>query len=736
MILYSLTNPIKTQIQEGDYPFYQLSWQTPKNLITDQVANGANGVPEMFTALNGCGIREGTVCFASAAGNMLPTLLTARSADHATSIHQHNGTRRIMAALTISRQFVRLGAKNPYARLIEGANGNPLNSLHLGFTINPSQGFQRNIHPITVIQKREPTSLVKERDPAFLFGVGFYNDINATTCSSCLPCAAQTPDDLLNTCLPSFESAKPTNNNCKFTCANCTSTSPLLKWQKTAQNATSKGSKTRSNTCFCDCYQELYYHNEGVLQGQQAAYQSRRDTLCRRTMRPLDMVNGTGSMPYINDKALYDFVKHTKDFTWNTSSAPLKQTYLLFNPSIGVCSKKCECEGKCLGNQMRAKNVLMSIIQFINRNGSSNFTAHNYNFVSDYIGNPYNKGNMTNLYCLMSVFFDQMEIKNNTVEIKASLNKMLLDTDLTRLTKLDPQTIISKILFDQTQWTHQQATNRGAIVFAQSTGPDTFLEMQLAFSEQLGTQYYDLTPQFLLLKFLLNSIVIRDPLVQRLTLNQTATVETVLGDLTINDTGNFELTPDSSLSKEIDFAGTSASKASGHIMAALKNEKTAWQRVPTLNSKPLSSISEPLLKRIAGGKGKEIGDYGQQMTGFAGEGTCLTGDINALNRPGLAKKVTVFCRNINLSSREMTQNVRERGDNCFQLFVKPHTTDPNYSMLATHVLQVTPVPPEIMTSKLAQLPNMIEAMSNRVQRLRSIVTKGMVSKIKKTNASL
>ena len=265
MILTSLNVPLKNAYNQTDYPFYDFQYIAPKNLITDQVSSNNNGVDRTFDALNTCGIHEGEVCYASSNGEYLPTLQTARAADHAASQHQQNARHRINAAMITRNQFRR----NPaYARLREGAIGNPLYALNLGFTISPSLGFATLAHAITVIQKRASTSLSKEWDPAFLFGESFYEMINATTCSSCEPCSTTTKTDLLHTCLPNLTGATVSKKmkKCKFICTGCSNTSPLLKWQVGAQNVTNKGSKTRAKTCFCDCYQEEYY-NPVILQG-------------------------------------------------------------------------------------------------------------------------------------------------------------------------------------------------------------------------------------------------------------------------------------------------------------------------------------------------------------------------------------------------------------------------------------------------------------------------------------
>ena len=161
--------------------------------------------------------------------------------------------------------------------------------------------------------------------------------------------------------------------------------------------------------------------------------------------------------------------------------------------------------------------------------------------------------------------------------------------------------------------------------------------------------------------------------------------------------------------------------ASGKIMDALKGNPSAYN----MPQRPVK-LTLSQRKRIAAGKGKEIGDYGQQMTAFAGGATCITGDINAFNRPGLAKRVTVICKNRNVTSREMTEIVHERGDNCFQLFSRPHTTNPNLSVVAIQVLQVAPVPPQDIQVALQNLTQLMSDMNSRIQQLRSIVTRGNV----------
>jgi hypothetical protein len=245
-----------------------------------------------------------------------------------------------------------------------------------------------------------------------------------------------------------------------------------------------------------------------------------------------------------------------------------------------------------------------------------------------------------------------------------------------------------------------------------------FTQVIASWNQAFGPNFLSPLVQYLLLKFVLNSIVINDPAVKNVTLNQTAKVETVIGTIAIDVHGDFVRHNTKSI--EVDYKGTSAAEASGKFMDSLKNNASAWV--------PLSETTYPkhMVARIGGGKGKEIGDYGSQMSSFV-EGTCLTGDLNAMNRPGLAKRVVVVCKNRTLTSREMTENVCERGDNCFQLFSKPDTTNPNLSLLAMQVLQVAPVPQEEMAEAISNLDSAITAMEQRVRRLRSIVVKGNVS---------
>jgi len=734
MILTSLNVPLKNAYDQTDYPFYDFQYIAPKNLITDQVSSNNNGVDRTFDALNTCGIHEGEVCYASSNGEYLPTLQTARAADHAASQHQQNARHRINAAMITRNQFRR----NPaYARLREGAIGNPLYALNLGFTISPSLGFASLAHAITVIQKRASTSLSKEWDPAFLFGESFYEMINATTCSSCEPCSTTTKTDLLHTCLPNLTGATVSKKmkKCKFICTGCSNTSPLLKWQVGAQNVTNKGSKTRAKTCFCDCYQEEYY-NPVILQGEQQKYQFNRDQLCRGgTVGPLNMVHDNMSEPYNNDQALYNFIKRTRQ-SWIKDGLPKK--YAQFNYSVGVCTKKCGCQGKCLGNQMRAYRALVAFGQLAQGGIQANTFDVNpqYNWVTLYINGASDierQNHMTNVYCLVSILFEQMVIdtQQNTIIIKEPLNGMLQNV-------FGQQTMaaVTKILSNQLFWSHGRITRELAgqdIIFPTPNGPTPFAAIILQWQTTLGTtNFYKPTSQFLLLKFLLNSIVIGVPSVKNLTLYQTANVETVIGNIDINQDGVFYSTGNEAKSVEVDYKGTSAAEASGKFMDSLKNNPSAWK----ISDKRPATLSPHVLKRHAGGKGKEIGDYGQQMTAFAGEATCLTGDLNAFNRPGLAKRVSVTCRNTSLTSREMTDNIRERGDECFQLFSKPNGTSPHLSLVAIQVLQVARVPQDSMVAALQQLPKAILAIKERKQQLKGIVQRGNVSVVAKRQKNL
>jgi len=681
------------------YPFYDFQYIAPKNLITDQVSSGNSGVEQIFTALNICGIHEGEVCYASKNGAYLPTLQTARAADHAASQHQQYARHRINQAM---RTYDQMRTYAGYNRLRASAIGNPLYALNLGFTIHPSTGFISNHTPITVIQRRAKTSLSKERDPAFLFGMRFYEMITNTTCSSCEPCSnrVQTPTDLLHTCLPTFNSPADVSKRtrtCKFTCSGCSNTSPLLKWQKGPQNVTNKGSKTRAKTCFCDCYQEAYY-SPRILQGEQQKYQARRDQLCRGgTVGPLNMVHDNMSGPYVNDEALYKFIMMTKQ-TWMKDGLPKK--YAQFIYSVGVCTKKCGCQGKCIGNRWRAEQALVGF-QGISANISADTLRADaqFNWVSLYITagstEEEKQNNMTNVYCLVSKLFEQMVIDTagNTIIIKEPLNSMLQD-----VFGQTTNAAVIKILFDQIFWSHSYITSTtgGQIFFPTPAGSLPFDRIITNWQKNLGQNFLTPTSLFLLLKFLLNSIVIGVPSVKNLTLYQTANVETVIGPIQLNPKGIFE--HPSAKSEEVDYNGTSAAGASGKIMDALKNNASAWHR-PT----SASGYKRQLVKRIAAEKGKEIGDYGQQITAFTGEAVCLTGDLNAFNRPGLAKKVTVFCKNTMLTSKEMTENVRERGDDCFQLFSRPNATNPVLSVVAIQVLQVAPVPQDVMVAASGQL---------------------------------
>ena len=724
MILTSLNVPMKPSYHlETDYPFSDFLYNAPKNLITDQVSSNNNGVARTFDALNTCGIYEGEVCYASSDGAYLPTLQTARAADHAASQHQQNARHRINQAMLTYEHMKTYAA---YKRLREGAIGNPLYALNLGFTIRPSLGFATLNHAITVIQKRASTSLSKERDPAFLFGVPFYEMINATTCSSCQPCSSATKTDLLHTCLPNLTAATVSKNkkNCKFICTGCSNTSPLLKWQVGAQNVTNKGSKTRAKTCFCDCYQEEYY-NPVILQGEQPKYQTNRDQLCGSAVEPLNMMNGAGKAQYNSDQELYQFIGATKQ-TWIKDGLPKK--YAQFNYSVGVCTKKCGCQGKCLGNQMRARQALDAFKNLSADIPATTFDVNpQYNWVSAYINagtsDIERQNHMTNVYCLVSILFEQMVIETaqNTIIIKEPLNSTLQDV-------FGQQTsaAVTKILFNQLFWSHTHITSTSGgqyIFFPTSDGPRSFDQIILQWQNKLGYDFYQVVPQFLLLKFLLNSIVIGVPSVKNLTLYQTANVATFIGKIDINGNGEFYSTDNKAKSVEVDYKGTSAAEASGKFMDSLKNNPAAW----IIRDSSPASLSIHVRKRHAGGKGKEIGDYGQQITAFAGEATCLTGDLNAFNRPGLAKRVSVTCRNNSLTSREMTDNIRERGDECFQLFSKPHGTNPNLSLIAIQVLQVAPVPQHVMEQALNDLPGLRAAIDSRVKRLKSIVKSGNVS---------
>jgi len=731
MILTSLKVPIKMSYSETDYPFYDFLYIAPKNLITDQVSSNNNGVARTFRALNTCGIYEGEVCYASSNGAYLPTLQTARAADHAASQHQQNARHRINQAMITYEQMKTYAG---YKRLRKGAIGNPLYALNLGFTIRPSLGFATLAHAITVIQKRASTSLSKEWDPAFLFGESFYAMINATTCSSCEPCSTTTTTDLLHTCLPNLTAATVSKRTrtCKFTCSGCSNTSPLLKWQVGAQNVTNKGSKTRAKTCFCDCYQEEYY-NPVILQGEQQKYQTKRDQLCRGTVGPLNMVHDNMSGPYNNDQALYNFIKRTRQ-SWIKDGLPKK--YAQFNYSVGVCTKKCGCQGKCLGNRMRARKALDAFKKLSADISAEFYTVDpKYNWVSLYINGASDierQNHMTNVYCLVSILFEQMVIdtQHNTIIIKEPLNGMLQN-----VFGDETNAAVTKILFNQLFWSHAHITTElggKPILFPTSQGYHTFANIMTAWTAKLPQTFYSPTSQFLLLKFLLNSIVIGVPSVKNLTLYQTANVETVIGNIDINESGEFYSTDNKATSVEVDYKGTSAAEASGKFMDSLKNNPSAW----IIRDRSPRSLSIHVRKRHAGGKGKEIGDYGQEITAFAGEATCLTGDLNAFNRPGLAKRVSVTCRNTSLTSREMTDNIRERGDGCFQLFSKPHGTNPNLSLIAIQVLQVAPVPQEVMAAVQAAVPAADRAIKQRVKRLTSIVKKGNVSVLAKKQNNL
>jgi len=723
MILTSLKVPLKTPYVQTDYPFYDFQYIAPKNLITDQVSSNNNGVARTFDALNTCGIHEGEVCYASSNGEYLPTLQTARAADHAASQHQQNARHRINAAMITRTLFRRDPA---HARLREGAIGNPFYALNLGFTILASLGFTNNNHTITVIQKRAKTSLSKERDPAFLFGESFYEMINATTCSSCEPCSTTTTTDLLHTCLPNLTGAtvSKSKKNCKFICTGCSSTSPLLKWQVGAQNVTNKGSKTRAKTCFCDCYQEEYY-NPVILQREQQKYQANRDQLCRRAVNPLNMVHDNISRPYNNDQALYNFIQATKH-SWIKDGLPKK--YSQFKSSLGVCTKKCGCQGKCLGNQMRARRALDAFGVIEQRIPATTFDVNpQSNWVSAYINagtdEVEKQNHMTNVYCLVSILFEQMAIDKaqNIIIIKEPLNTMLQ-----AVFGKKTRAAVTKILFNQLFWSHAHITRELAgqdIFFPTPDGPAQFAAIILQWQSALGAGFYNPTSQFLLLKFLLNSIVIGVPSVKNLTLYQTANVETVIGNIDINQNGVFYSTDNKAKSVEVDYKGTSAAEASGKFMDSLKNNPSAWK----ISDQSPTTLSIHVRNRHAAGKGKEIGDYGQQITAFAGEATCLSGDLNAFNRPGLAKRVSVTCRNKSLTSREMTDNIRERGDECFQLFSKPNGTNPHLSLIAIQVLQVAPVPQDSMGDALQQLQVAINAIENRKLQLNSIVKSGNVS---------
>ena len=732
MILTSLNVPMKSDYHlETDYPFYDFLYIAPKNLITDQVSSNNNGVARTFDALNTCGIYEGEVCYASSDGAYLPTLQTARAADHAASQHQQNARHRINQAMLTYEHMKTYAA---YKRLREGAIGNPLYALNLGFTIRPSLGFATLNHAITVIQKRASTSLSKERDPAFLFGVPFYEMINATTCSSCQPCSSATKTDLLHTCLPNLTAATVSKNkkNCKFICTGCSNTSPLLKWQVGAQNVTNKGSKTRAKTCFCDCYQEEYY-NPVILHEEQQKYQANRDRLCRGTVGPLNMVHDNMSGQYNNDLALYDFIKVTRH-SWIKDGLPKK--YAQFNYSVGVCTKKCGCQGKCLGNQMRARRALDAFGQLAVRIPTNMYNVEpQYNWVSLYINagtsDIEKQNHMTNVYCLVSILFEQMVIdtEKKTIIIKEPLNGMLQDVFGDKASFA-----VTKILFNQLFWSHTYITSTSGgqyIFFPTSDGPRSFDQIILQWQERLGNAFYQVVPQFLLLKFLLNSIVIGVPSVKNLTLYQTANVETVIGNIDINQDGVF-YSDNNARSVEVDYKGTSAAEASGKFMDSLRDNPKAW----IIRDHSPQSLSIHVRKRHAGGKGKEIGDYGQQMTAFAGEATCLTGDLNAFNRPGLAKRVSVICRNNSLTSKEMTDNIRERGDECFQLFSKPNGTNPNLSLIAIQVLQVAPVPQRDMTVALTVLSQLRTQIEQRIKRLKSIVKRGNVSVVAKKQNKL
>ncbi len=732
MILTSLNVPMKSDYHlETDYPFYDFLYIAPKNLITDQVSSNNNGVARTFDALNTCGIYEGEVCYASSDGAYLPTLQTARAADHAASQHQQNARHRINQAMLTYEHMKTYAA---YKRLREGAIGNPLYALNLGFTIRPSLGFATLNHAITVIQKRASTSLSKERDPAFLFGVPFYEMINATTCSSCQPCSSATKTDLLHTCLPNLTAATVSKNkkNCKFICTGCSNTSPLLKWQVGAQNVTNKGSKTRAKTCFCDCYQEEYY-NPVILHEEQQKYQANRDQLCRGTVGPLNMVHDNMSGQYNNDQALYDFIKVTRH-SWIKDGLPKK--YAQFNYSVGVCTKKCGCQGKCLGNQMRARRALDAFKNLSARIPAETYTVKpQFNWVSLYINagtsDIEKQNHMTNVYCLVSILFEQMVIdtEKKTIIIKEPLNGMLQDVFGDKASFA-----VTKILFNQLFWSHTYITSTSGgqyIFFPTSDGPRSFDQIILQWQRRLGNAFYQVVPQFLLLKFLLNSIVIGVPSVKNLTLYQTANVETVIGNIDINQDGVF-YSDNNARSVEVDYKGTSAAEASGKFMDSLRDNPKAW----IIRDHSPQSLSIHVRKRHAGGKGKEIGDYGQQMTAFAGEATCLTGDLNAFNRPGLAKRVSVICRNNSLTSKEMTDNIRERGDECFQLFSKPNGTNPNLSLIAIQVLQVAPVPQRDMTVALAVLSQLRTQIEQRIKRLKSIVKRGNVSVVAKKQNKL
>ena len=80
-----------------------------------------------------------------------------------------------------------------------------------------------------------------------------------------------------------------------------------------------------------------------------------------------------------------------------------------------------------------------------------------------------------------------------------------------------------------------------------------------------------------------------------------------------------------------------------------------------------------------------------------------------------------------LTSKEMTENVRERGDDCFQLFSRPSATNPVLAVVAIQVLQVAPVPQEVMAAVQAAVPAVDRAIKQRKKQLKSIVTKGNAS---------
>ena len=421
--------------------------------------------------------------------------------------------------------------------------------------------------------------------------------------------------------------------------------------------------------------------------------------------------------------------------------------YLNFRAGIAVCTKKCGCQGRCLGNQMRARHVLDAFSKIGTGTTGLSGNLHvpvytlssgnrNTNWVHVYI-NLYGsiegkQERMTNVYCLVSILLEHIEIGygDGTLEIKEPLNTMLH----TYFQPADFTRVLTKILYDQIDWSNEHISaggNQVQFLMLDATGQPAVAPLAVVQNywttelqrriPQNTSFYFTAIPQFLLLKLLLNSIVISDPKVKNLTLYQTANVETVIGPIQLNLQGVFEPVDASVISEEIDYNGTSAAEASGKLMDSLKGNKSAYN----MPQRPVQ-LTLSQRKRLAAGKGKEIGDYGQQMTAFAGEATCLTGDLNAFNRPGLAKRVNVVCRNTSLTSREMTENVRERGDNCFQLFSRPHTTNPIFSVVAIQVLQVAPVPKADMDTAKASLTDLRSQMNSRILLLKSIVKRGNV----------